>query len=106
MENKTTFLHLNTNKAVIIKKWKVKEGMLVSIRQVIFIYNLVSSETENLKFKSSQVGTVRKILVNENDIVQPGLVNTFFFFFYLFVKIYRFQIEKKLSLYNLTCIFS
>lgn len=74
MGGKTVKVVLDTNNAVKIKKWKVKEGMLVSARQVIFIYDLASSDLcdKQLKFKSTQVGTVRKILAKEEDIIHPG----------------------------------
>lgn len=74
MGGKTVMVVLDTNKAVKILKWKVKEGMLVSSRQVIFIYDEALPEINDkpLKFKSTQVGTVRRILAKEEDIVYPG----------------------------------
>lgn len=76
MGGKTIAVILDTSKAVKITKWKVKEGMFVSARQVIFIYDLASSDPSDkqLKFKSNQVGTVRKILAKEEEIVHPGYV--------------------------------
>lgn len=76
MGGKLVTVTLNTTTAAKIRKWKVKQGMLVSARQVIFIYDPVSRDPgeEPLKFKCTKVGTVRKLLAKEGDIVKPGYV--------------------------------
>lgn len=76
MGGKPVTVFLSTNKAAKIRKWKVKEGMLVSARQVIFLYDSLTSGSggELGKYKCMQVGTVRKLIAKEGDVVHPGLV--------------------------------
>lgn len=74
MGGKSVNVLLTTSRAAKIRKWKVKEGMLVSARQVILIYDPVNTDSadKQLKFKCMQVGTVRKLIAKEGDIVHPG----------------------------------
>lgn len=74
MGGKLVTVTLNTSIGIKIRKWKVKEGMVVSVRQVIFMYEPISTDSgqEPLKFKCSKVGTVRKLLAREGDVVNPG----------------------------------
>lgn len=74
MGGKLFTVTLNTSARVKIREWKVKEGMFVSVHQVIFIYDPISHDSGQgpLKFKCTEVGTVHKLLAKEGDIVNPG----------------------------------
>ncbi|XP_049963662.1 RNA polymerase II subunit A C-terminal domain phosphatase [Schistocerca serialis cubense] len=55
-------------------KWAVEEGSFVSIGRVLLFYNLnVDAEkpTEQ-KLKAKTVGVIRKLLVKEGEIIEPG----------------------------------
>nr|CAD7412706.1 unnamed protein product [Timema poppensis] len=62
---------LRTTKPVKILKWKVKEGTVLSVGRVILLYGSNTSK-EQMKLKAAHGGTVRKLLVREDDIVHPG----------------------------------
>uniref|UniRef100_A0A1B6DUE4 RNA polymerase II subunit A C-terminal domain phosphatase n=2 Tax=Clastoptera arizonana TaxID=38151 RepID=A0A1B6DUE4_9HEMI len=61
------------NSAKIIK-WKVGEGTIVYEGRVILLYDISLSNgcTEQKKLKATEVGTVRKLLVKEGEVVDPG----------------------------------
>ncbi|KAK3908662.1 RNA polymerase II subunit A C-terminal domain phosphatase [Frankliniella fusca] len=67
-------LSLTLENCIKISKWKVKEGAIVSIGRVILLYDTSpgNGKPEVLKLKATAVGTVRKLLAKEGDVVQPG----------------------------------
>lgn len=67
---------LPMGKSAKILKWKVKEGMIVSVGRVILLYDINpnNGKEEQKKLKANQVGTVRKLLAKEGEIVHPGYV--------------------------------
>jgi hypothetical protein len=67
---------LPTGKSAKILKWKVKEGTIVSVGRVILLYDINpnNGKEEQKKLKANQVGTVRKLLAKEGEIVHPGYV--------------------------------
>nr|CAD7448775.1 unnamed protein product [Timema bartmani] len=67
----TEVIILRTTKPVKILKWKVKEGTVLSVGRVILLYGSNTCK-EQLKLKAAHGGTVRKLLVREDDIVHPG----------------------------------
>jgi len=67
---------LPMGKSAKILKWKVKEGTIVSVGRVILLYDINpnNGKEEQKKLKANQVGTVRKLLAKEGEIVHPGYV--------------------------------
>jgi len=67
---------LPVGKSAKILKWKVKEGTIVSVGRVILLYDINpnNGKEEQKKLKANQVGTVRKLLAKEGEIVHPGYV--------------------------------
>ena len=55
-------------------KWKVKTGVRINVGTVLALYKPRDAQSP-LKLKSSDVGTVIKLNVEENTIVSPRLVN-------------------------------
>jgi pyruvate/2-oxoglutarate dehydrogenase complex dihydrolipoamide acyltransferase (E2) component len=76
MGAKAVEIVLPTGKSAKILKWKVKEGTVVSVGRVILLYDINpnNGKEELIKFKANQVGTVRKLLAKEGEIVHPGYV--------------------------------
>jgi biotin carboxyl carrier protein len=76
MGAKVVEIVLPTGKSAKILKWKVKEGTIVSVGRVILLYDINpnSGKEEQKKLKANQVGTVRKLLAQEGEIVHPGYV--------------------------------
>ncbi|XP_069672382.1 RNA polymerase II subunit A C-terminal domain phosphatase isoform X1 [Periplaneta americana] len=74
MGAKVVEIVLPTGKSAKILKWKVKEGTIVSIGRVILLYDINpnNGKEEQKKLKATQVGTVRKLLAKEGEIVHPG----------------------------------
>ncbi|PNF41409.1 hypothetical protein B7P43_G14422 [Cryptotermes secundus] len=74
MGAKVVEIVLPTGKSVRILKWKVKEGTIVSVGRVILLYDINpnNGKEEQKKLKANQVGTVRKLLAKEGEIVHPG----------------------------------
>lgn len=73
MAEKTVIISQQNLKPIKILKWKVREGFTVSIGSVILLYDFVKSEEkQQRKLKSSQAGTVCKLVVQEGAIIQPG----------------------------------
>lgn len=86
MGAKVDVIVLQTKKSAKIIKWKVKEGNLISVGRVILIYEFESTEEkkEQSKLKATQVGTVKKILAQENEIIHPGLVISHSLFLFIY----------------------
>lgn len=59
---------------VKIKKLKVREGMPITFRQLIMLYEPAdaSEQIQLLKYKANDAGTVKKVCVSEGDVVMPG----------------------------------
>ncbi|XP_076751000.1 RNA polymerase II subunit A C-terminal domain phosphatase Fcp1 [Xylocopa sonorina] len=62
-----------------ILKWRVRMDTMVSAGRVLFLYQNVSSGTEDgkgpeKKYRVTRFGRVTKLLAKEGDIVQPGQV--------------------------------
>ncbi|CAL7945862.1 unnamed protein product [Xylocopa violacea] len=62
-----------------ILKWRVRMDTMVSAGRVLFLYQNVSSGTEDSKgpekkYRATRFGRVTKLLAKEGDIVQPGQV--------------------------------
>ncbi|XP_037950739.1 RNA polymerase II subunit A C-terminal domain phosphatase-like [Teleopsis dalmanni] len=59
-----------------INKWRVREGFPVTANQVILLYQIVNNESEVdkviQKLKAVRVGTVKRCLFKEGDIVKSG----------------------------------
>lgn len=74
MGAKSVVIEFPSGNAAKILKWKVEEGSLVNVGRVILLYdlNLNNGQTEGRKLKSTQVGTVRKLLAKEGEMVSPG----------------------------------
>lgn len=74
MGTKLNQVKLNTDQPIKVKKWKIREGMPVSARQLIMLYEPInaSDAKQLLKYKATDVGTVKKVCVAENEIVKPG----------------------------------
>jgi len=74
MESNVLQVPLNIDSPILIKKWKVREGVTVSARQVILMYVPADSadSTQLLKYKSNDVGTVKSICSPEGTVVKPG----------------------------------
>lgn len=74
MGTKDLVICLPTLKSAKIIKWKVEEGTIVYEGRVILLYDVILSEgsSEQKKLKATEVGTVRKLLVKEGEVVVPG----------------------------------
>lgn len=74
MSVNSVVLSLTLENCIKISKWKVKEGTIVSIGRIILLYDPSpgNGKPEIQKLKATAVGTVRKLLVKEGDVVQPG----------------------------------
>lgn len=58
-----------------IDKWKVKEGVQVTINRVILTYQLVDSEDKEIKrLKATTCGIVKCLLHENGGIVAKGYV--------------------------------
>lgn len=55
---------------MIIKKWKIHDGFLVNLSQVILLYE-ENGSTGQKKLKASKVGVVKR-LCSEGDVVSKG----------------------------------
>lgn len=74
MSANTIVVTLTLEKCIKISKWKVKEGTIVSAGRLLLLYDAKpgSGKPEIQKLKATAVGTVRKLLAKEGDVVQPG----------------------------------
>ncbi|XP_063238173.1 RNA polymerase II subunit A C-terminal domain phosphatase isoform X2 [Bacillus rossius redtenbacheri] len=74
MGGKAKVVVLPTSKAIKILKWKVKEGSVISVGRILLYYDINSNFNSRiqLKLKSTNVGTVRKLLAKEGELVHPG----------------------------------
>ncbi|XP_075215635.1 RNA polymerase II subunit A C-terminal domain phosphatase Fcp1 [Lycorma delicatula] len=74
MGAKEVVICLPTGKSAKIIKWKVEEGTIVYEGRVILLYdvNTNGGEGEHKKLKATEVGTVRKLLAKEGELVLPG----------------------------------
>ncbi|CAK9800255.1 RNA polymerase II subunit A C-terminal domain phosphatase [Anthophora plagiata] len=62
-----------------ILKWRVRVDTMVAAGRVLFLYQNVTSGTEDSKgpekkYRATRFGRVTKLLVKEGDVVQPGQV--------------------------------
>lgn len=61
------------SKAIRILKWKVSEGSVISIGRVMLLYDFDGSkEAEQRKLKSTQAGTVHRLIAQEGAIIKKG----------------------------------
>lgn len=75
MDDKIVVVSQPLLKPLKIVKWKVSESNSISIGCVILLYNIDGEDgKETLKLKSTQAGTVHRIVVQENGVVKPGYV--------------------------------
>ena len=76
MGAKVVEIVLPSGKSAKIVKWKVKEGTIVSVGRVILLYDINhnNGREEQKKLKATQMGTVRKLVAKEGEIVHPGYV--------------------------------
>lgn len=67
-------VYLRADGPIIIKKWKIKAGMTLAVRQIILLYENVNASAPNqvLKYKCNDVGTVKKVCAVENAVIKPG----------------------------------
>lgn len=73
MAEKIVVVSQQTSKSIKIAKWKVREGYPVSIGTVVLLYDFDGEQRgEQRKLKSSQAGTVYKLLAEEGAIVRAG----------------------------------
>lgn len=74
MGAKNVLICLPSVKPAKIIKWKVDEGTIVYDGRVILLYNVITKngDGEHKKLKANEVGSVRKLLVKEGDVVDPG----------------------------------
>lgn len=74
MSANSVVVSLTLENCIRISKWKVKEGTIVSIGRIILLYDPSpgNGKSEIQKLKATAVGTVRKLLAKEGDVVQPG----------------------------------
>ncbi|XP_049817907.1 RNA polymerase II subunit A C-terminal domain phosphatase isoform X2 [Aethina tumida] len=73
MAAETVCITLQQTKPIKILKWKVRRNQTIPMGRVILLYDFDGAEKpEQRKLKSSKAGTVRKILIQEGVIVQPG----------------------------------
>lgn len=78
--NKNTIFAEND---MIIKKWKVRDGFLVSLSQVVLLYKDSDGDTTLKKLKASKVGIVKR-LCSEGDVVSKGYVSSLQFQFHFY----------------------
>ncbi|KAJ8929197.1 hypothetical protein NQ314_018146 [Rhamnusium bicolor] len=73
MAEKTVCISQQQSKPIKILKWKVREGVTVSIGRLLLLYDFVGAKKEEQrKLKSTQAGTVNKIIALEGDTVKRG----------------------------------
>lgn len=69
-----TVVVLPTSKSAKIVKWKVSEGTIVYEGRVILLYDLNTNGDEGgqKRLKATEVGTVRRLIAKEGEILEPG----------------------------------
>lgn len=73
MADKTVVISQQLLKPLKIVKWKVNESNSISIGCVILLYKFDGDDSkETLKLKSTQAGTVHRIVAQEGDVVKFG----------------------------------
>lgn len=73
MAEKTVLISQQILKPIKILKWKIKEGSSLSIGRVLLFYDFEQAEkSEQRKLKSTQAGTVSRLIANEGAIVKSG----------------------------------
>lgn len=75
MAEKTVLVTQQLLKPIKVLKWKVSPGNSISIGSVILLYDFEGATVaEQRKLKSTQAGTVHKLIAPEGAIVPPGWV--------------------------------
>ncbi|KAG8257020.1 RNA polymerase II [Homalodisca vitripennis] len=74
MGAKDVIVSLPSQNSAKIVKWKVEEGTIVYEGRVLLLYDLKSNNgtAELKKLKATEVGTVRKLLAKEGELVDGG----------------------------------
>uniref|UniRef100_A0A1B6L9H7 RNA polymerase II subunit A C-terminal domain phosphatase n=1 Tax=Graphocephala atropunctata TaxID=36148 RepID=A0A1B6L9H7_9HEMI len=74
MGAKDVIVSLPSQNSAKIVKWKVEEGTIVYEGRVLLLYDLKSNTgaAELKKLKATEVGTVRKLLAKEGELVDGG----------------------------------
>ncbi|GJQ76601.1 hypothetical protein Trydic_g15464 [Trypoxylus dichotomus] len=67
------FISHHFSKPIKVLKWKVSEGSVISIGRVMLLFDYDgSTEAEQRKLKSTQAGTVHRLIAQEGAIVKRG----------------------------------
>ncbi|CAH1116652.1 unnamed protein product [Phaedon cochleariae] len=73
MAEKTVCISQQQTEPIKISKWKVREGITVSVGRPLLLFNILGDQkAQQRKLKSTQAGTIQKILAKEGDVVNPG----------------------------------
>lgn len=73
MAANTVVVTAGVEKSIKIVKWKVKEGFTISVGQIILLYDFVHiAKSEHKKLKAIKAGKIKRLVVREGDIVDPG----------------------------------
>lgn len=73
MAEKTVVVSQPGSRPIRLVKWKVREGCPVSIGTLVLLYHFDGAKQgEQRKLKSTQAGTVYKLLSQEGAIVKAG----------------------------------
>lgn len=73
MADNTVMVTAGVEKSIKILKWKVKEGFTISIGQIILLYDFVNiAKSEQKRLKAIKAGKIKRLVVREGDIVDPG----------------------------------
>lgn len=73
MAEKKILIPLHLKNSIKILKWKVSEGNAISLGRVILLYNLIcDKKCDTKKLKSTQAGTVHRIVAQEGETVHSG----------------------------------
>lgn len=61
------------SKPIKVLKWKVSEGSVISIGRVMILFDFDGSTTaQQRKLKSTQAGTVHRLIAQEGAIIKRG----------------------------------
>ncbi|XP_018566284.2 RNA polymerase II subunit A C-terminal domain phosphatase [Anoplophora glabripennis] len=72
MAEKTVSISQSQSKPIKIIKWKVREGLTIPIGRLLLLYEIDGpKKEEQRKLKSTQAGTVHKIIAREGETVKP-----------------------------------
>ncbi|KAJ8974676.1 hypothetical protein NQ317_018514 [Molorchus minor] len=73
MAEKTVCISQQQSKPIKILKWKIREGTTIPIGRLLLLYDFVGAKREEQrKLKSTQAGTVHKIVAQEGYTVKTG----------------------------------